>query len=404
MASVSLREVHKVFSDGTHAIRGVDLEIGNGEFVVLVGPSGCGKTTLLRLIAGLEEVTAGTILIGERDVTDQPPADRDIAMVFQNYALYPHMAVRDNLAFGLRRQRIQRSVIANKIQGIASVLGLGDLLHRRPAALSGGQRQRVAIGRAMVREPVVYLMDEPLSNLDAKLRVRMRGEIGRLHNRLGATTIYVTHDQTEAMTLGDRVCVLLDGVVRQVDTPRRLYRAPVNTFVAGFIGSPAMNLLVADVHDGEARFGEHRLPLSPEQRVLVGNRDRLVIGLRPSDFRLRPTEFSADGESAPHAARLRIVAEVVEELGSEQLIVFSVEVPEYQGGPPGGTAVDGNEGLLAEPGRSLCTARLDPWIDVRRNQQLDVYFDVEALHLFDAETGVALHHERTRGAAQAFAK
>jgi multiple sugar transport system ATP-binding protein len=239
MASVTLSGVRKVFPNGFQAIRGLDLEIGDGEFIVLVGPSGCGKSTLLRCIAGLEAVTDGAILIGDRDVTEVPPSERDIAMVFQSYALYPHMDVEDNLSFGLKRRRTPREVIARKVGGIAGALGLDELLARRPGMLSGGQRQRVAIGRAMVREPVVYLMDEPLSNLDAKLRVSMRAELARLHSRLGVTTVYVTHDQTEAMTLGDRVCVMLDGVVQQVDSPGRLYREPANAFVAGFIGSRA---------------------------------------------------------------------------------------------------------------------------------------------------------------------
>ncbi len=399
MASVTLHQVRKVFPNGFEAISGLDLEIADGEFMVLVGPSGCGKSTLLRMIAGLEPVTDGTILIGDRDVTDEPPAARDIAMVFQSYALYPHMLVRENLAFGLRRRQTPGQLIREKVGGVARVLGLGDLLERRPGQLSGGQRQRVAIGRAMVREPVVYLMDEPLSNLDAKLRVSMRAELARLHDRLGVTTIYVTHDQTEAMTLGDRVCVMLDGQIVQVDTPTRLFTDPADTFVAGTIGSPAMNLAIATIEDGAVRFGAHRIELTGHQRDRVGGRARVVIGLRPSDFRLRSSDFALDeGVPVASVARMPIEAEVVEQLGAEQMIVFPIAVSRYVAPGTAGQPADGaappegadDETLLAEPETTRFTARLDMRSTIRRDQRVDVYFDAERLYLFDSETGLAL--------------
>src|SRR5205809_2049906 len=255
VAEIVLDNVSKVFSGGVVAVDGVSLTIASGEFLVLVGPSGCGKSTLLRMIAGLEEVTAGTISIGERDVTELPPRSRDIAMVFQSYALYPHMTVRQNLGYGLKVRKTPKHDVAARVDRAAQLLGLDELLDRKPAALSGGQRQRVAMGRAIVREPQAFLMDEPLSNLDAKLRVGMRAELSRLHERLGVTTVYVTHDQVEAMTLGQRVAVMRDGRIQQVDTPQSLYHDPVNLFVAAFIGSPSMNLVEATIAGGRAQFG-----------------------------------------------------------------------------------------------------------------------------------------------------
>src|SRR6059058_1426433 len=258
VSEIVLDNVSKVFSGGVVAVDGVSLTIGSGEFAVLVGPSGCGKSTLLRMIAGLEEVTEGAITIGGRDVTDLPPRDRDVAMVFQSYALYPHMTVRQNLGYGLKVRRTAKPEIARRVEEVAGMLGLEELLDRRPAALSGGQRQRVAMGRAIVREPKAFLMDEPLSNLDAKLRVGMRAQLSALHARLATTTIYVTHDQIEAMTLGQRVAVMREGRIQQVDTPQELYASPVNLFVAAFIGSPSMNLVEADVEGGTVSFGGYR--------------------------------------------------------------------------------------------------------------------------------------------------
>src|SRR5919204_953109 len=281
MATIELQEVTKTFPNGVQAVDAVDLTIGDGEFMVLVGPSGCGKTTLLRCIAGLEELTDGTILIGDRDVTDVPPKRRDIAMVFQNYALYPHMTVRRNIAFGLKVRGTPRAEINSRITEAARLLGLEELMDRRPLALSGGQRQRVAMGRAIARRPQVYLMDEPLSNLDAKLRVRVRADLARLHDQLGVTTVYVTHDQIEAMTLGQRVAVMRDGRIQQVDTPQELYARPANLYVAAFIGSPAMNLVEAEMTGGEVRFGGYAIPL-PDAGTRPGG--RALVGIRPEAF------------------------------------------------------------------------------------------------------------------------
>ncbi len=267
MSAIRLEHVGKVYPGDVRAVDDVDLEIADGEFVVLVGPSGCGKTTLLRMIAGLETVTEGSIWIGDEDVTRLEPSLRDIAMVFQNYALYPHMTARQNLGFGLKLRRVPKQEIAERVNVVAAMLGLDELLERKPSALSGGQRQRVAIGRAMVREPEAYLMDEPLSNLDAKLRVGMRAELSRLHARLGVTTVYVTHDQAEAMTLGDRVAVLRAGVLQQCDDPQTLFSEPANLFVAAFIGSPAMNLVEAQVSDEGVTFAGHTLPLPGRLRA-----------------------------------------------------------------------------------------------------------------------------------------
>src|SRR5919109_422340 len=281
MASIELQSVEKTFPNGVRAVDGVDLTIRDGEFMVLVGPSGCGKTTLLRCIAGLEEVTDGSIVIGERDVTDVDPKRRDIAMVFQNYALYPHMTVRKNLAFGLRVRRTPRPDIAARIFETARLLGLEELMDRRPLALSGGQRQRVAMGRAIARRPRVYLMDEPLSNLDAKLRVRVRADLAQLHSQLGVTTVYVTHDQVEAMTLGQRAAVMNEGKIQQVDTPQGLYWSPVNLFVAAFIGSPSMNLVEAHIDDGALRFAGFSLPIAELGADAARLPERVILGVRP---------------------------------------------------------------------------------------------------------------------------
>src|SRR5256886_12904665 len=283
MGAIELEHVTKEFAGGVVAVDDVSLTIADGEFMVLVGPSGCGKSTLLRMIAGLEEITDGTISMGDVDVTELEPSNRDIAMVFQNYALYPHMSVRENLGFGLSVRRTPKAEIVRRVKDVATLLGLQDLLDRKPANLSGGQRQRVAMGRAIIREPKAYLMDEPLSNLDAKLRVGMRASLAQLHARLSVTSIYVTHDQTEAMTLGQRVAVMRDGRIVQVDVPQRLYEAPRDLFVAAFIGSPSMNLVEA-TGDGDAvAFGQFRVPLDPVRRPAHGV-DRIVLGIRPEAF------------------------------------------------------------------------------------------------------------------------
>src|SRR5439155_18109763 len=283
MAAIELENVTKEFAGGVVAVDDVSLTIADGEFMVLVGPSGCGKSTLLRMIAGLEEITEGTISIGDVDVTELEPSNRDNVMVFQNYALYPHMSVRENLGFGLSVRRTPKAEIARRVKDVATLLGLQDLLDRKPANLSGGQRQRVAMGRAIIREPKAYLMDEPLSNLDAKLRVGMRASLVQLHARLSVTSIYVTHDQTEAMTLGHRVAVMRDGRIVQVDVPQRLYQAPKDLFVGAFIGSPSMNLVEAALHADLIEFGQFRVPLDPVRRP-ARDIDRVVLGIRPEVF------------------------------------------------------------------------------------------------------------------------
>lgn len=308
MATVSYREASRVYP-GTDrpAVNKLNLEIEDGEFMVLVGPSGCGKSTSLRMLAGLEEVNSGSIYIGDRDVTDLPPKDRDIAMVFQNYALYPHMTVGDNMGFALKMQNVPKAERQQRVQEAAKLLGLEDFLNRKPKALSGGQRQRVAMGRAIVRQPQVFLMDEPLSNLDAKLRVSTRTQIAALQQRLGVTTVYVTHDQTEAMTMGDRVAVMKDGILQQVDTPLALYDAPKNLFVAGFIGSPAMNLMTGKVVEGGVQIGDHVVPVPREVLAKAAGEDTLTVGIRPEAFRIAEEGIGLD-------------VAVVEELGADSFL------------------------------------------------------------------------------------
>jgi multiple sugar transport system ATP-binding protein len=313
MATVSFKSASRVYPGSeTPAVDKLDLEIEDGEFMVLVGPSGCGKSTSLRMLAGLEEVNEGSIYIGDRDVTHRPPKERDIAMVFQNYALYPHMSVADNMGFALKMQGVSKEDRAKRVQEAAKLLGLEEYLDRKPKALSGGQRQRVAMGRAIVRNPQVFLMDEPLSNLDAKLRVQTRTQIAELQHRLGVTTVYVTHDQIEAMTMGDRVAVLKDGLLQQVDTPLNLYDTPKNKFVAGFIGSPAMNLIEAEITDGGAKIGDYVVPIDRSILAKAGDDKTLTLGVRPEAFQI------AD-EGLP------VKVAVIEELGSDAYLYGSAE-------------------------------------------------------------------------------
>ncbi len=384
-SGINLRDVTKVFSGGVQAVDRVSLTIEEGEFVVLVGPSGCGKTTLLRMIAGLEPVSSGQILIGNRNVTHLPPRRRDIAMVFQNYALYPHMSVRKNLGYGLQVRGMPKREVARRVDGVARMLGLEELLNRRPAALSGGQRQRVAMGRAIVREPAAFLMDEPLSNLDAKLRVEMRAELTRLHNRLGITTIYVTHDQVEAMTLGQRVAVMRDGTLQQVDTPQNLYRDPANLFVAAFIGSPSMNLVDAEVADGAVAFARFQLPLAPDRRPEGVTAGHVILGIRPQNF--EDARF-AD----PALPTISIEPAVVEELGSATHVIFPIDVPPVETESVR-AASDEKEAvavLLAEDRRALFTAEVSEATDVRVGQQVRLAIDPSHFHFFHPETGESL--------------
>jgi multiple sugar transport system ATP-binding protein len=386
MGAIHLNALTKEHRHGPRAVDDVTLEIQDGEFMVLVGPSGCGKSTLLRLIAGIDEPTAGSVHIGERDVTRLEPRKRDIAMVFQNYALYPHLTVRGNLGFGLRLRRVDRAVRERRVAEVADVLGLTDLLERRPGALSGGQRQRVAMGRAIVREPAAFLMDEPLSNLDAKLRVSMRAQLTKLHERLGVTTVYVTHDQVEAMTLGTRVAVLRDGVLQQCDAPQALFHRPANLFVAAFIGSPAMNLVEADVAGDEVSFGGHRVALPPGS-PLRGLGRRVILGVRPTDF-----EAAGPGTD-PALPRVTVKVDVVEKLGSESHLIFAVDAPRISAEAVR-AAQDSEEGddgvLLADDARSQFTARVDGRFEVRAGDEVTLALDASALHAFDPESGVAL--------------
>jgi multiple sugar transport system ATP-binding protein len=384
MGAIRLERVNKVYPGGVHAVHDVDLEIGAGEFMVLVGPSGCGKSTLLRMIAGLEEVTSGSISIGDREVTNYSPRERDVAMVFQNYALYPHMSVERNLGYGLRVRHMPKDEIKARVGEVAKLLGLEDLLDRRPGALSGGQRQRVAMGRAIVREPSAFLMDEPLSNLDAKLRVGMRAELARLHARLDVTTVYVTHDQVEAMTLGQRVAVMRDGYLQQADTPQNLYRNPANLFVAAFIGSPSMNLVEATVEDGRASFGGYEIPL-PGEVPISGT---VILGIRPQDFE----EAAFADASLP---RIDVEAAVVEELGSESHVIFPIDAPVVDTDPVG-AAVGGEDEavLVADDRRSLFTAEVNPAANVRAGQKLTLAVDPSHFYFFDADRGTNLLDRR----------
>jgi multiple sugar transport system ATP-binding protein len=384
MGGIGLDHVSKVFPGGVVAVDDVELTIAEGEFMVLVGPSGCGKSTLLRMIAGLEGVSAGKIHIGDRDVTELAPRSRDIAMVFQNYALYPHMRVWDNLAFALRLRRTPKLVMRERVGSVAGVLGLSDLIDRKPGALSGGQRQRVAIGRAMVREPQAYLMDEPLSNLDAKLRVGMRAELSRLHDRLGVTTVYVTHDQVEAMTLGDRVAVLRDGAVQQCDTPEHLFDAPANLFVAAFMGSPPMNLVPATVAAGRVRFAGVDVALNGGAAPQDGD---VIAGLRPTD--LDPVEPGTD----PGLARLRGTLEVVERLGAESHVIFPVEAPRLTGEAAAAAdeaTAESDATVLATDQRARFVARVERRHGLAQGEVVEFAIRPDALHLFDARTGAAL--------------
>jgi multiple sugar transport system ATP-binding protein len=401
VAEIVLDDVWKVYPDGTEAVHSLDLAIADTEFIVLVGPSGCGKTTALRMVAGLEQISKGTVRIGDRVVNDVPPKERDIAMVFQNYALYPHMSVYDNMAFGLKLQKLPKEEIERRVREAGGILGLGELLGRKPAALSGGQRQRVAMGRAIVRHPQAFLMDEPLSNLDAKLRVQMRSEIARIQHELGVTTIYVTHDQTEAMTMGDRVAVIRKGALQQVDKPQTLYEHPVNLFVAGFIGSPAMNLFDATLVDSDAgmavEFGGFHLPIPdevvaerPALRAFAGR--VIVLGIRPED--MEDAKLVTD---APPERRISSTVELREALGSDVVVHFPIDAP-----PPvteeaielvadlGQDAVERHQ-ETAEASRSNILARLNPRTRATRGDAIELVVDTHRLHFFDPDTGLGIY-------------
>jgi len=387
MADIQLDHVTKRFPDGYEAVRDMNLEIKDGEFMILVGPSGCGKSTALRMIAGLEDITDGELKIDGNVVNELSPKDRDIAMVFQNYALYPHMSVRDNMGFALRLRGLDKEEINSKVEDAARILDLEPHLDRKPSQLSGGQRQRVAMGRAIVRDPAAFLMDEPLSNLDAKLRVQMRTEVSRIQQRLGTTTIYVTHDQTEALTLGDRVAVMRSGVLQQVGRPMELYNEPVNLFVAGFIGSPAMNFMPASVEGDTVKlpFGDVRLPPELHDRVKGTEGRQLIAGIRPEHFE----DARLTGEARDRGTTFNAKIEVLEALGSELYAHFTVasdatiesqelrELAQDAGG--GEIPMEGEEGRIV--------ARLDPASEVGQGQEAELWVDATHLQLFDPEDG-----------------
>ena len=384
MASVMLEHVNKVYPDGYQAITDLSLEIEDGEFLVLVGPSGCGKSTALRMIAGLEEISGGTLSIGETVVNDVEPKDRDIAMVFQNYALYPHMTVYDNIGFALKLAKMPKEEMDERIRSAAKTLELEEHLDRKPGNLSGGQRQRVAMGRAIVRQPKAFLMDEPLSNLDAKLRVQMRAEIASLQRQLGVTTFYVTHDQVEAMTMGDRVAVIKGGILQQVDTPQNLYANPVNVFVAAFIGSPSMNLFEGSVTGSTLTFGSHTLELSQaalDAHPALADRQgqTVVVGIRPED--LEDAEVAAEH---PVGERIKAKAALVEALGSEYVVHFNIDAPAVDAGDP-----DAEESVI-DGGGVAVVGRFSPRSAVRKDSEIEVAVDASNIHFFDMNTGMTL--------------
>jgi multiple sugar transport system ATP-binding protein len=404
MAGVTFDDVSKIYADGTRAVNSIDLEIRDGEFMVLVGPSGCGKTTALRMVAGLEDISEGVLKIGERVVNHVPSRDRDIAMVFQSYALYPHLSVYDNIAFGLKLKKTPKAEIEKRVQDAARILGLEPYLKRKPRALSGGQRQRVAMGRAIVRQPQAFLMDEPLSNLDAKLRVQMRAEIAKLQHDLGVTTIYVTHDQVEAMTMGDRVAVMRKGELQQVATPQELYDRPLNLFVGGFIGSPAMNVvdatlerdngaLTAVAGNQRIRLTDETLNARPALKTYAGK--QVILGIRPEDL-----EDAAIAPETPSALQGKV--QLREALGSEIMVHFTVDATAAETDETRELAKDvGSDELGGGPisdGGAVMVGRFGARSRVKEGEQIQVAVDTRALHFFDPETGLGIYDDSTKGA------
>jgi multiple sugar transport system ATP-binding protein len=407
VGAVTFDGVSKIYADGTKAVNAMDLEIRDGEFMVLVGPSGCGKTTALRMVAGLEDISEGVLKIGDKVVNHMPPRDRDIAMVFQSYALYPHLSVYENIAFGLKLKKMPKQEIAKRVEDAARVLGLEPYLKRKPRALSGGQRQRVAMGRAIVRHPEAFLMDEPLSNLDAKLRVQMRAEISKLQSDLGVTTVYVTHDQVEAMTMGDRVAVMRKGELQQVDEPQVLYDHPNNLFVGGFIGSPAMNMLEATIERANGgiaakagklsvALGDETLSTRPALKDYEGK--KVVLGIRPEDL-----EDASLASDTPQNQRLRGQVELLEALGSEIMAHFSVEAEAAETEETRELASDkgdpeGDIGVSAPEGKTVLVARFGARSKAKVGEEVEVAVDTRALHFFDPETGLGIYEGKEKGA------
>ena len=390
MGAININSVGKIYPNGTRALEDVNIEINDGEFVVLVGPSGCGKTTLLRMVAGLEDITEGEISIANKVVNEIAPKDRDIAMVFQNYALYPHMSVYDNMAFSLKLRKLPKEEIDQKVKDAAKTLEIDELLERKPKALSGGQRQRVAMGRAIVRNPQAFLMDEPLSNLDAKLRVQMRAELGQLHSQLETTTLYVTHDQVEAMTMGDRVAVIRKGVLQQIDTPREIYLYPKNIFVAGFIGSPSMNFVYAEIKNSSKglilEFGDDKILSKDAPDALKDYEGQeIVLGIRPEAF-----EDSVYANKKEFSEELNINVSLLEQLGSDTYIHFYKDINPVQ--------TEAIEEILADEGEDISVlgtqtkfiARINPNANITEGQNINLSIDPTKLHYFNPETGLSI--------------
>ena len=391
MGAIDIKSAGKIYPNGTRALEDVNITINDGEFVVLVGPSGCGKTTLLRMVAGLEDITEGEISIGDKTVNDVAPKDRDIAMVFQNYALYPHMSVFDNMAFSLKLRKLPKDEINQKVKDAAKTLEISELLDRKPKALSGGQRQRVAMGRAIVRNPQAFLMDEPLSNLDAKLRVQMRAELGQLHTQLQTTTLYVTHDQVEAMTMGDRVAVIRKGELQQIDTPREIYLNPRNIFVAGFIGSPSMNFVYAnvDVNNSSVKliFGDDQIDYKSNklEKLKTFENKEIVMGIRPEAF-----EDVNYANKSEYSESIKVSVSLLEQLGSDSYIHFYKDIKPVQ--------TEAIEEILADEGEDISVlgdntkfiARINPNSTVVEGEEIEIKIDPSKLHFFDPETGDAL--------------
>ena len=390
MGAIKISSVGKVYPNGTRALEDVNIEINDGEFVVLVGPSGCGKTTLLRMVAGLEDITEGEISIADNIVNEVAPKDRDIAMVFQNYALYPHMSVYDNMAFSLKLRKLPKDEIDKKVKDAAKTLEIDELLERKPKALSGGQRQRVAMGRAIVRSPQAFLMDEPLSNLDAKLRVQMRAELGQLHTQLETTTLYVTHDQVEAMTMGDRVAVIRKGILQQIDTPREIYLYPKNIFVAGFIGSPSMNFVYATATKSgkgmKIKFGDDEVKVASAPEALASYEGKeIVVGIRPEAF-----EDSVYANNKEFSEQVGIKVSLLEQLGSDTYVHFYKDIKPVQ--------TEAIEEILADEGEDISVlgsetkfiARINPNSTVEEGQEINLALDPSKLHYFDPDSGLAI--------------
>jgi multiple sugar transport system ATP-binding protein len=388
MGAIDIKSAGKIYPNGTRALEDVSITINDGEFVVLVGPSGCGKTTLLRMVAGLEDITEGEIAIGEKTVNEVAPKDRDIAMVFQNYALYPHMSVFDNMAFSLKLRKLPKNEVEKKVKDAAKTLEISELLDRKPKALSGGQRQRVAMGRAIVRNPQAFLMDEPLSNLDAKLRVQMRAELGQLHTQLQTTTLYVTHDQVEAMTMGDRVAVIRKGELQQIDTPREIYSNPKNIFVAGFIGSPSMNFVYAKIKSKddviELTFGDNQITYKDEKKEKLKSFENkeIVLGIRPEAF-----EDGHFANQSDYSESIKVKVSLLEQLGSDSYIHFYKDIKPVQ--------TEAIEEILADEGEDITVlgdntkfiARINPNSTVAEGEEIELKINPSKLHFFDPESG-----------------